>query len=141
MTSYAVDIPADSEVFGRTTAGFERFGYAPAVRAHNQLYIAGQIGTRPDGTIPDTIEEQTEQALRRIQEILRIEKLDLTHLVEVTSYHVDIQQHLPGFLETKKRFVKAPYPAWSMIGINGLARPEFLIEIKASAIYPNDTHR
>ncbi|WP_329044448.1 RidA family protein [Amycolatopsis sp. NBC_01488] len=136
MTNYSVEIPSDSAVFGQTTGGFARFGYSPAVRAHDHLFIAGQIGSRPDGTVPDTIEEQTERALRRIEEILRLEKLDLTSLVEVTSYHVDIHQHLPGFLDVKKRFVEAPYPAWSMIGISGLARPEFLIEIKATATYP-----
>jgi len=138
MTSYPVEIPADSEVFGTTTAGFERFGYSPAVRAHNHLFIAGQIGSRPDGTVPDTVEEQTERALLRIEEILQLEKLGLSDLVEVTSYHVDIQRNLPGFLETKKRLIKAPYPAWSMIGTNGLARPDFLIEIKAVAAYPGN---
>ncbi|ADJ48255.1 transmembrane protein [Amycolatopsis mediterranei S699] len=136
MTTYPVEIPSDSAVFGQTTGGFERFGYSPAVRAHNHLFIAGQIGSRPDGTVPDTIEEQTERALLRIEEILRLEKLELTSLVDITSYHVDIHQHLPGFLDVKKRFVNAPYPAWSMIGISGLARPEFLIEIKATAAYP-----
>ncbi|HVV09252.1 RidA family protein [Amycolatopsis sp.] len=135
MTTYPVEVPADSAVFGEGTSAFARFGYSAAVRAHDHLFIAGQIGRRADGTIPDTIEEQAENAILRVGEILRLEKLDLSALVDVTSYHVDIHQHLPGFLEAKARLVEAPYPAWSMIGVSGLASPGLLVEIRATAAY------
>ncbi|WP_370933155.1 Rid family hydrolase [Amycolatopsis sp. cg13] len=136
---HSVEIPEDSEVFGPSGASaFARFGYSAAVRAGNLLFIAGTIGRRLDGAIAETIEEQTEIALRRIEEILRLEGLDLSALVDITSYHVDIHQHLPGFLEAKQRLVTAkPYPAWSMIGVSGLASPGLLIEIRATAAYPD----
>ncbi|NKQ56946.1 RidA family protein [Amycolatopsis sp. K13G38] len=137
MTTYAVEIPADSEVFGETRGAFTRFGYSAAVRAHGLLYIAGTIGRRADGTVPESIEEQTEIAIRRIEKILRLENLDLTALVDVTSYHVDIHRHLPGFSEAKQRLITPPFPAWSMIGVDGLASPELLIEIRATAAYPD----
>lgn len=137
MTIYTVEVPEDSEVFGQTSSAFARFGYSAAVRAHGHLFVAGTIGRRADGTIAETIEEQTEIALRRIEEILRLEKLDLTALVDVTSYHVDIQQHLPGFLAAKQRLITPPYPTWSMIGVSGLASPGLLVEIRAIAAYPD----
>ncbi|WP_406069347.1 Rid family hydrolase [Streptomyces sp. NBC_01020] len=136
MTTYTVEVPEDSEVFGETTGAFARFGYSAAVRADGLLFIAGTIGRRADGTIPDTIEEQTEIAIRRIEEILRLENLDLSALVDVTSYHVDIHQHLPGFSEAKQRLIKAPFPTWSLIGVSGLASPGLLVEIRATAVYP-----
>lgn len=141
MTTHTVEIPEDSEVFGQTAGAFARFGYSAAVRAHGHLFIAGTIGRRADGTIADTVEEQTEIAIRRIEEILRLEKLDLTALVDVTSYHVDIHRHLPGFLEAKQRLITTPYPAWSMIGVSGLASPGLLVEIRATAAYPGDASR
>ncbi|MFF5475565.1 Rid family hydrolase [Streptomyces achromogenes] len=141
MSTYAVTIPEDSAVFGATTGGFARFEYSAAVRAHGLLFIAGQVGYRPDGSLPETIEEQTEWVLRRTEEILRIEGLAMSDLVEVVSYHPDMQEHLAGFLETKKRFVKEPFPAWSMIGVSGLARPEFLLEVRAVAAYPDSAAR
>lgn len=141
MTSYAVEVPDDSAVFGQTTSAFARFGHAPAVRAHGHLFIAGQIGRRPDGTAGETAEEQTEIALRRVEEILRLENLDLSALVDVTSYHVDIHQHMPGFLAAKQRLVHAPYPAWTIIGVSGLASPELLVEIRAIATYPDEALR
>lgn len=139
MTTYTVEVPEDSEVFGVTTAAFARFGYSAAVRAQGLLFIAGTIGRRADGTVPDTVEEQTEIAIRRIEEILRLEDLDLSALVDVTSYHVDIHQHLPGFAEVKQRLIKPPFPTWSLIGVSGLASPGLLVEIRATAAYPGSS--
>ncbi|WP_067885811.1 RidA family protein [Nocardia vaccinii] len=136
MTIQTIEISDSSEVFGKTTDAFARFGHSAAVRAHGLLFISGQIGRRPDGTAGETVEEQTELALRRIEEILRQENLDLDALVDVTSYHVDIRRNLPEFLTAKQRFIHAPYPAWSIIGVDGLAGPELLVEIQATATYP-----
>ncbi|MFB7667105.1 Rid family hydrolase [Kitasatospora sp. NPDC056138] len=135
MTIHTVEIPEGSEVFGETRGAFARFGYSAAVRAHGLLFIAGTIGRRADGTIADTIEEQTEIAIRRIEEILRLENLDPSALVDVTSYHVDIHQHMPGFLEAKQRLIKPPFPTWSLIGVSALASPGLLVEIRATAAY------
>lgn len=140
MTVHHVQVPESSEVFGKTRSAFESFGYSPAVRAHDLLFIAGTIGRRADGIIADTIEEQTEIAISRIEEILRLENLDLSALVDVTSYHVDIHEHLAGFSEAKQRLIKPPYPTWSLIGVSGLASPGLLVEIRATAAYP-DTSR
>lgn len=141
MSTHAIAIPEDSEVFGVTTGGFARFEYSAAVRARGLLFIAGQVGYRPDGTVPETIEEQTEWVLRRTQEVLRLEGLTLSDLVEVVSYHPKMQDNLAGFLKAKKRFIKEPFPAWSMIGVSDLARPDFLLEMRAVAAYPDDASR
>lgn len=137
MAKHTVEIPEGSEVFGETRSAFERFGYSAAVRTHGLLFIAGTIGRRADGIIADTIEEQTEIAIRRIEEILRLEELDLSALVDVTSYHVDIHQHLAGFSAAKQRLITPPYPTWSLIGASGLASPGLLVEIRATAAYPD----
>lgn len=137
MTVRTIEVPEDNSVFGETTSAFADFGYSAAVRAHGLLFIAGTIGRRADGTIPDTIEEQTEIALRKIEEILRLENLDMSALVDVTSYHVDIRRHLPGFVEAKRRLVAEPYPTWTIIGVSGLASPGLLVEIRATASYPD----
>ncbi|MTH80332.1 RidA family protein [Paracoccus aestuariivivens] len=112
---------------------FERYGFSPAVKSGGFLFISGQVGARPDGSAADGVADQTEWALKRIEELLRIAGLDLTDLVDVTSYHVDIESTLPDFMEVKRRFIKSPYPAWSIIGISGLSRPELKVEIRAVA--------
>jgi len=136
MPIHTVQVPEDCEVFGKTVSAFASFGYSAAVRSHGHLFIAGTIGRRADGTIPDDIVEQTEIAIRRIEAILRLEGLDLSALVDVTSYHVDIHRYMPGFAEAKARLIKPPYPAWTLIGVSGLASPGLLVEIRATAAYP-----
>ncbi|MER7414820.1 RidA family protein [Streptomyces cacaoi] len=141
MAIHRVEVPDGSPVFGETTSAFARFGHAPAVRSNGLLFISGQIGRRADGVPGKTAEEQTELALRRLEEILRLENLGFADLVEVTSYHVDIRENMAGFLAAKQRLVKEPCPAWTIIGVSGLAGPELLVEIQATAARPDDTAR
>ncbi|MFD8093362.1 Rid family hydrolase [Streptomyces malaysiensis] len=108
-----------------------------AVRSHGHLSIAGTVGRRADGTIPDDIEEQTEIAIGLIAEILWLEGFDLSALVDVTSYHVDIHRHLPGFSKIKARLINPLHPTWSLIGVSGLVNPGLLVEIRATAAYPD----
>ncbi|MBE3636589.1 Rid family hydrolase [Mangrovicoccus algicola] len=133
MAPQPLEIPPGNEMFDGYRAAFERYGFSPAVRSRGFLFISGQVGVRPDGTAPGDIAGQTEWALRRVAELLRIAGLDMADLVDVTSYHLDIEATLPDFLEAKARIVTPPYPAWSIIGIAGLSRPELKLEIRAVA--------
>ena len=40
------------------------------------IYVAGQVGARPDGTVPESMEEQTEQAFLNIQTVLQERGMD-----------------------------------------------------------------
>ena len=97
-------------------------------RAPGSLFRA-----RPDGSAPEDVAGQSEWALKRIEELLRIAGLDFGDLVDVTSYHVDIEKTLAEFLPVKQRFIRGPFPAWSIIGVAGLSRPELKVEISAVA--------
>ncbi|WP_171061002.1 RidA family protein [Poseidonocella sp. HB161398] len=133
MATEALEIPPGNEMFEGYRAAFERYGFSPAVKSKGFLFISGQVGARPDGSAPESVAEQTELSLMRIEELLRIAGLGLQDLVDVTSYHVDIETTLPEFIEAKHKFIKSPFPAWSIIGISGLSRPELKIEIRAVA--------
>ncbi|MEI4474047.1 Rid family hydrolase [Frigidibacter sp. MR17.24] len=133
MTTEVLEIPAGNEMFDGYRTAFERYGFSPAVKSKGFLFISGQVGVRPDGRAAEGVGDQTIWALKRIEELLRIAGLEMTDLVDVTSYHVDIETTMPAFLEAKRGFIAAPFPAWSMIGISGLSRPELKIEIRAVA--------
>lgn len=125
-------LPEDDPTFGSNKV-FDLFQYSPAVRAGGLVFIAGQVGIRPDGTIPDSAEAQIELAFQRLGAILKHEGLGFEHLVELVSYHVRIDEQLGAFREIKERFIKADFPAWTILGVASLARPNLLIEIKAVA--------
>lgn len=133
MAAEVLQIPQGNEMFEGYRAAFEKYGFSPAVKSRGFLFISGQVGARPDGSAPEDVAGQSEWALKRIKELLRIAGLDLSDLVDVTSYHVDIEETLSDFMEVKQRFIKSPFPAWSIIGISGLSRPELKVEIKAVA--------
>jgi len=125
-------LPENDPTFGSNKV-FDLFKYAPAVRAGGLVFIAGQVGIRPDGTVPDTAEEQIRLAFQRLGAILEHEGLGFGDLVELVSYHVRIDEQLTKFREIKDAFITADFPAWTIIGVAALARPTLLIEIKAVA--------
>lgn len=125
-------LPEDDTTFGSNKV-FDLFKYAPAVKAGGLVFIAGQVGIRSDGTVPETAEEQIRLAFTRLGVILRHEGLGFEDLVELVSYHVRIDEQLTTFREIKDEFIASDFPAWTILGIASLARPNLLIEIKAVA--------
>ena len=41
-------------------------------------------------------------------------------MVDLTTYHVDIDASMPALAEAKNRYVKAPFAAWAAIDIDRL---------------------
>lgn len=128
-------IPQDNAVFGSSAAAFDKYGYAPAMRAGGLLFIAGVVGVRADGSVPEAVGEQAELVFQRTAEILRLEGLAMTDLVEMVSYHVDLADNLAEVLPVKQRYIPQPSVAWSIIGVAALARPVLKIEIRSIAAF------
>lgn len=125
-------LPENDPTFGGNKV-FDLFKYSPAVRAGGLVFIAGQVGIRPDGTVPDSAVDQVRLAFTRLGAILKHEGLGFEDLVELVSYHVRIDEQLTTFREIKDEFITRDFPAWTILGIASLARPNLLIEIKAVA--------
>lgn len=115
---------------------FKKFGYSPAVRAGDFIYVAGQIGLNPDGTMPDSDEQQIVNAFDRLKIVLEEAGASLDDIVELVSYHVGLKSHLARFVEIKSSYIREPYPTWTILEIAGLARAGLMIEIKAVAYAP-----
>jgi enamine deaminase RidA (YjgF/YER057c/UK114 family) len=115
---------------------FKKFGYSPAVRAGDFIYVAGQIGLNPDGSMPDNDAGQIVNAFDRLKIVLEEAGATLDDIVELVSYHVGLQGHLTQFVEIKNRYIHEPFPTWTILEIVGLARPGLVIEVKAVAYAP-----
>jgi enamine deaminase RidA (YjgF/YER057c/UK114 family) len=136
MTAKTVVTPTEGPFAGDGAAVFDRFGYAAAVEANGMLYVSGQIGLNPDGSMPDSDEAQFANAFDRLDAILKAAGAGFADIVDLTSYHVGIQDHFGEFVAVKGRYIPEPFPAWTAIGVQGLARPGLVIEIKAVALLP-----
>lgn len=125
-------LPDDDPTFGGN-AVFDRFRYAPAVKAGGLVFIAGQVGLRPDGSLPDTAREQIERAFERLAAILAHLGLGFEDLVELVSYHVEVDTQLADFRAVKDRWISQDFPAWTILGVAALARPGLVVEMRAVA--------
>ncbi|MGS1009453.1 RidA family protein [Achromobacter anxifer] len=125
-------LPDDDPTFGGNRI-FDLFQYSPAVTANGLVFIAGQIGLRADGSLPESAVEQADLAFQRIAAVLGHLGLDFTDVVELVSYHVDVGADLAGFRAVKEKYMRSDFPAWTILGVAALARPGLAVEIKVVA--------
>jgi enamine deaminase RidA (YjgF/YER057c/UK114 family) len=96
------------------------------------LYIAGQVGIRKDGSVPPTVEAQTEVAWQNIVAILAAAGMRVTDLVKITQFLVNLED-FPKYAATRAKFLAGHRPASTGLVIRSLVRPEWLVEVEAVA--------
>jgi enamine deaminase RidA (YjgF/YER057c/UK114 family) len=116
---------------------YEKLGYAPAVRIGNVVHVSGVIGTRADGSVDDDPGGQFGQAFANLSQVLTAAGCTPADVVEMTTFHVGLQQHMRAFMAAKREAMTGPpHPAWTAIGVVELAVPGGLVEIRATAHGP-----
>jgi len=112
---------------------YDQFHFAPAVKDGDRLYCSGVIGVDAEGKASPDPETQFTQAFESLQSVLTTAGVSFANVVEMTTFHVGLRANLPAFMKVKDRYMQAPYPAWTAIGITELAFPGGLVEIKVIA--------
>lgn len=107
-----------------------------AVVAGGVVYLRGQIGqdleTRESVGIGDVV-AQTEQAMKNIAMLLDEAGSRLADIVKVTIYIID-PRYREDVYRTVGKWLKGVYPVSTGIVVQALARPEWLVEIDATAV-------
>jgi enamine deaminase RidA (YjgF/YER057c/UK114 family) len=116
-----------------------RWHFSHVVAARGLLLLSGVTATGVDGMVSSVPAEQFEQAFVHLRLYLEAAEASLEDVVEMTSYHVDLRQHLDAFMAAKDRHIAAPYPAWSAIGVSQLITEGALVEIRAIAVDPRSS--
>jgi enamine deaminase RidA (YjgF/YER057c/UK114 family) len=96
------------------------------------LFTNGQVGTRRDGTTPETTAEQAEVVFARLEAVLAAAGMTLSDIVRVTIFLTD-QGDVRTFVEVRDRVMGAHKPGAIILVVKALARPELKIEIEAVA--------
>jgi len=112
---------------------YDQFHFAPAVRSGKWLRCSGQLGTDEKFRAIAEPEAQFVQAFENVKSVLAAAKLDFRDVVELITFHVGLREHLGTFVKVKDRYLDAPYPAWTAIGVVELAAPGALVEIRVTA--------
>jgi enamine deaminase RidA (YjgF/YER057c/UK114 family) len=96
------------------------------------LHVAGQVGVRVDGTVPSSFDEQADSAWSNLVAILSDAGMAASDLVKVTHFLVR-PGDLQGYNAVRSRHLGAARPASTLLFVQALARPEWLIEVEAVA--------
>ena len=96
------------------------------------LYTSGTPGLAADGTLPDDITGQAEIAWTHIVTLLERAGMTVHHLVKVTQY-LTRPEDIPAYTKVRKRVLGDARPAFMLLVVPRLVRPEFLLEVEVIA--------
>lgn len=128
-------------VFVNPTTMAKPPGYTQVVETGpgRTIYVAGQVALDAENRMvgEGDLAAQTEQVFRNLQAALRDRGGELSHVVKLTTFMLDVAG-LPTFREVRDRFIPPgpSVPASTLVQVSKLFRPEFLIEIEAIAWLP-----
>jgi len=112
--------------------------YSHLVKVDNLLFIAGQVAVDGDGNIvgEGDMSAQVRQVLENLQAVLASQGADFSDVVKVNIFTTDIDSFLESSAVRREYLGDHP-PTSTLVQIERLARPVFLVEIEAIAIAPD----
>ena len=79
-------------------------------------------------------EQQFLAAWENLRQVLAAGGCSFEDVVEMTTYHIDMNQHMLLFRQVKDSLFPRNTCAWTCIGVSELAKPGLLVEIKCIAV-------
>lgn len=96
------------------------------------LVLSGQIGMRPDGSLPEDPVEQVAVALENVRRNLAAAGMDVTNVVKLNTYLVG-EVDAPGRAAAVGAFLGGHTPTQTLLYVARLAAPALRVEIEAWA--------
>ena len=81
--------------------------------------------------------EQTHKVMQNIRQLIEEAGGNMTHLVKVVVYVTDVR-HREAVYRTMGEYIKGIHPVSTGLVVQALARPDWLVEIDATAGIPNE---
>jgi enamine deaminase RidA (YjgF/YER057c/UK114 family) len=103
------------------------------------VFLRGQVGQ--DLETSETVgigdpAAQADQAMRNVAQLLSEAGASLDHICRIQVYLVD-RVHREPVYQTIGRWLKGVFPVSTGLIVQGLARPEWLMEIEVTAVIPD----
>lgn len=97
------------------------------------LYTAGQVGTRPDGTVPEGFEAQHDQIWQNTIAILKDAGMGPENIVRLNVYSTD-PEGLQFVKAHREKYLKPGHvPASTWLVVRQLANPKWVVEMETIA--------
>ncbi len=100
------------------------------------LYVSGQVGSR-DGGVPESFAEQIDVVFANMQAQLEAAGASMADVIKLNGYIVDIDRDkVTEYGQARSRYFSAddPAPGSTLVGVAGLVRDYFLVEVEAIAV-------
>lgn len=106
---------ARSYVNPRMASDTAAMPFSGGVWVGNTLYLSGTLGRRPNGTIPDTAEEEARLVLNNVRALLARAGLTMDDLVSVQVFCSDVS-HFDAFNTVYRTYFTREFPARAFLG-------------------------
>lgn len=126
----AVIMPEDAE----SLAFLNAVGFSDAVIVGDTIYLSGVVAAPNEGEAD--LKPAFERAFARIAVTLKRAGADWDDVVDMTTFHTNLSEQLVDFVPVKNKYIDAPFPAWTAIGITALYEKTAVTEIKIVARKP-----
>ena len=112
---------------------------AVVTRGGRTVYLRGQCPQDLDSA--KNIESldavaQTHKVMQNIRQLIQEAGGQMEHLVKVVIYLTDVR-HREAVYRTMGEYIKGVHPVSTGLTVTALARPEWLVEIDATAVIPD----
>ncbi len=110
-------------------------GYSRAVRVGNIIEVTGTVASGEDGKVvgKNDAYEQTKFIYQKIEKVLQQAGAGMKDVVRVRMFVTDISQW-QEYGRGHSEFFKTIKPCNTMVEVNALIEPDYMIEIEVTAI-------
>ena len=110
-------------------------GYSHVAKAGNTLYIAGQVAQDVEGNLvgKGDFEAQARQAYTNLKNILEEAGGSLKNIVKMTTF-LTHHNYVETYRSVRNEFFSEPFAPNTLLIIESLASPDYLIEVEAVAV-------
>ena len=108
--------------------------YAHGAAGGGIVVTSGQLAVAPDGTVPQGAEAQARLCLSNIDAILAEAGAGRGDVLRLNAY-VTAREHMAGYMAARDDWLAEVehLPASTLVIVSGFTRPEFVVEIEATA--------
>lgn len=106
--------------------------YSQGIAAGGLVFVSGQIGADPGGTVADGVEAQARRALQNVAAVLEAAGSSMAQVVKTTVFLKDMNQ-FAAMNAVYATFFPDPAPARSTVEVARLPR-DVLVEVEAIAL-------
>ena len=96
------------------------------------IFLSGQLGVRPDGSAPTTMEEQADQVFANIIALLKAYGLEATSIVKLTTFMVAGCDG-DAVRAARVKHLGSHRPASTAVFVSQLVDPAWFVEVEAVA--------